>query len=163
MYNKPSTPKHRYLHVMVTKFLIVLNKIGVPDQEEDAMLDILEDGHVEGSSDERGNHLIHPFDPNIDAMKKHETIASRQNYFENVGFNQYVFKNAGIVFCDREVNWVITVCASKKSQNKKVRHRVRKNIGRLPVNNCFIIWALPFWMNRSIVAIHGYIIFFYRN
>ncbi|MCI8563395.1 MAG: hypothetical protein HFH69_07725 [Lachnospiraceae bacterium] len=71
-----------------------------------------------------------------------------------------VFKNAGIVFCDSEVNWVITVCASKKSQNKKVRHRVRKNIGRLPVNNCFIIWALPFWMNRSIVAIHGYIIYF---
>ncbi|RKI41484.1 hypothetical protein D7V86_09255 [bacterium D16-51] len=70
-----------------------------------------------------------------------------------------VFKNAGIVFCVSGVNWVITVCASKKSQNNKVRHRVRRNIGRLPVNNCFIIWALPFWMNYNVV----YIIYSSRN
>ena len=74
---------------MATK-LIILNKVVISYQEEDDMLDILEDGHVEGSSDERGNHLIHPFDPNIDAMKKQETIASRQNYFENVGYATFL-------------------------------------------------------------------------
>ena len=41
----------------------------------------------------RGNHLIHPFDPNIDAMKKHETIASRQNYFENVGYATFLLSD----------------------------------------------------------------------
>jgi hypothetical protein len=61
---------------MATESLIILNKVVAPDQEEDAMLDALEDGHVEGGTEERGNHLIHPSDPNIDAMEKHETIAS---------------------------------------------------------------------------------------
>jgi hypothetical protein len=48
---------------MVTESLIVLNKFVVPDHEEDAMFDVLEDGHVEGGTEERGNYLIHPLDP----------------------------------------------------------------------------------------------------
>ena len=59
---------------MVTESLIVLNKFVVPDHEEDAMFDVLEDGHVEGGTEERGNYLIHPLDPNIDAMEKQEQL-----------------------------------------------------------------------------------------
>ena len=33
------------------------------------------------------------FDPNIDAMKKHETIASRQNYFENIGYATFLLSD----------------------------------------------------------------------
>ena len=47
---------------MATKSLIVLKKVVVPDQEEDGMLDVLEDGHVEGGTEEQGNQLIHRFD-----------------------------------------------------------------------------------------------------
>ena len=50
---------------MATESLIVLNKVVVPDQEEDGMLDVLEDGHVEGGKEEQGNQLIHRFDPKI--------------------------------------------------------------------------------------------------
>ena len=59
---------------MATKSLVVLNKVIFPDQEEDAMLDVPEDGHVEGGTEECANHLIHHFDTNIDAMEKQEQL-----------------------------------------------------------------------------------------
>ena len=55
---------------MTTKSLTVLNKVVVPDQEENGMLDVLEYGHVEGGMEEQCNQLIHHFDQNIDAMEK---------------------------------------------------------------------------------------------
>ena len=65
VHSKTSTPKDRHLHVMATQSLIVLNKVVVPDEEEDDLLAVLEDGHVEGGTEEQGNQLIHRFDPNI--------------------------------------------------------------------------------------------------
>lgn len=34
--------------------------------------EVPEDGYVEGGTKKRCNHLIHPFNPNIDAMEKQE-------------------------------------------------------------------------------------------
>ena len=59
---------------MAKEFFIVLKKVVILDHVEDVMLDIPEDGYVQGVTEERGNHLIHHFDQNIDAMGKQEQL-----------------------------------------------------------------------------------------
>ena len=87
---------------MATESLIILNKIVVSDQEEDDMLDVLEDGHVEGGTEERGNHLIDPFDLNIDAMGKQEQLHPKKNILEVLHIRHFYFV--------KSVQWLIYPC-----------------------------------------------------
>ena len=87
---------------MTTKSLIVLNKVVVPDQEENDMLDVLEYGHVEGGMEEQCNQLIHPFDQNIDAMEKQKQLHPCKITFEVLHIWHF--------YCLVPVQWLICRC-----------------------------------------------------